>query len=212
MKLEGIKAIFLGDSITQGHGVSCPEAIYWNVLKRKFGLGEVRGYGIGGTRIARQQVPTPEPHRWFDQDFCSRFDEMDPDADLVVVLGGVNDYATGDAPMGCFSDRTPDSFYGALHFLMTGLCNKYPDATIVFMTPLHRTWEEHDGKKLSDYVEAIKEVAKYYAIPVLDLYATSGIQPDLPILREKYMPDGLHPSDAGAERIAERLGYFLQSL
>lgn len=212
MKLQGIKANFLGDSITQGHGVSCPEATYWNVLKKKFGLGEVRGYGIGGTRIARQQVPTPEPYRWFDQDFCSRFDGMNPDADLVVVLGGVNDYGTGDAPMGNFSDRTPDSFYGALHFLMEGLCNKYPDAVIVFMTPLHRTWEEHDGKKLSDYVKAIKEVAEYYAIPVLDLYATSGIQPEIPILREKYMPDGLHPSDAGAARIAERLGYFLQSL
>ena len=212
MKLEGIKANFLGDSITQGHGVSCPEATYWNVLKKNFGLGEVRGYGIGGTRIARQQVPTPEPYRWFDQDFCSRFDEMNPDADLVVVLGGVNDYATGDAPMGCFSDRTPDSFYGALHYLMEGLCNKYPKAVIVFMTPLHRTWEEHDGKKLSDYVKAIKEVATYYAIPVLDLYATSGIQPDLPVLREAYMPDGLHPNDAGATRIAERLGYFLRSL
>lgn len=212
MKLEGIKANFLGDSITQGHGVSCQEATYWNVLKRKFGLAEARGYGIGGTRIARQHTPTPEPHRWFDQDFCSRFESMDPDADLVVVLGGVNDYGTGDAPMGTFSDRTPDTFFGALHYLMNGLCNRYPKATVVFMTPLHRTWEEHDGKKLSDYVKAIKEVATYYAIPVLDLYATSGIQPEIPILRESYMPDGLHPNDAGAERIADRLGAFLLSI
>lgn len=33
MKLEGLKANFLGDSITEGHGVENLEDTYWNVLK-----------------------------------------------------------------------------------------------------------------------------------------------------------------------------------
>lgn len=212
MKLQGIKANFLGDSITEGHGASSQEYTYWNILKRNFGLGEVRGYGIGGTRIARKHVPTPEPYGWFDMDFCGRYDEMDNDADLVVVMGGTNDYGHGDAPLGEMSDRDPMTFYGALHYLMNGLINKYPKAMIVFMTPPHREEEENRGLKLVDFVNAVKEVAAYYAIPVLDLYATSGIQPKVPILKELYMPDGLHPNDAGYEKIADRLGNFLLSL
>ena len=33
MKLEGLKANFLGDSITEGHGVENLEDTYWNVLR-----------------------------------------------------------------------------------------------------------------------------------------------------------------------------------
>ena len=84
------------------------------------------------------------------------------------------------------------------------------------MTPLHRHDEDDpspgNGKPLKVYREILKEVCQYYAVPVLDLYAVSGIQPRVPILREKYMPDGLHPSDAGNRRIASRLIGFLKAL
>ena len=109
MQLKGIKANFLGDSITEGVGVPSPEFAYWNVLKEKFGLAEARGYGIGGTRIARQHTPTANRPQ-FDRDFCSRVGEMNPDADLVVVFGGTNDFGHGDAPIGTSADRTPDTF------------------------------------------------------------------------------------------------------
>ena len=65
---------------------------------------------------------------------------------------------------------------------------------------------------LIDYVKAIREVAEYYSIPVLDLYSLSGMQPAIDIKRSIYMPDGLHPSDKGARLIAERLYSFLSSL
>ena len=213
MQLKGIKANFLGDSITEGTGVPSKEFTYWNVLKEKYGLAEARGYGIGGTRIARQQKPTEGKPRQ-DLDFCSRVDEMDPDADLVVVFGGTNDFGHGDAPLGAFEDRTPDTFYGACHYLMTHLLERYPKAMIVFMTPLHRAVELKPEKNipLITYVRIIREVAEYYGIPVMDLYANSGIQPQVPIMRETYAPDGLHPNTAGAERIADRLGEFLRSL
>jgi len=31
-------------------------------------------------------------------------------------------------------------------------------------------------------------------------------------IREKYMPDGLHPNDAGHVLLADRIGAFLESL
>ncbi len=210
MKLEGIKANFLGDSITEGHGVEDSEHhLYWQRLRDNCGLSEARGYGIGGTRIAIQHVK--ENPKW-DQDFLSRVEMMDADADLIVVFGGTNDFGHGDAPLGCMGDRTPYTFYGACHRLMTMLINRYPDAQIVLMTPLHRSNEERGERRLKDFVEAIKKVAEYYAIPVLDLYATSGIQPQVATIMERFCPDGLHPNDAGHEKIYKRLRGFLEAL
>lgn len=137
-----------------------------------------------------------------------------------MVFRGTNDFGHGDSTIVGFNSRDECTFYGALHILCTRLINKYPHSEIIFMTPLHRVNENaainEIGLKhevlLSGYVDIIKEVAGYYGLPVLDLFRTSGIQPNVDIIKEIYMPDGLHPSDAGAEKIAKRLYNFLLSL
>ena len=217
MKLEGLKVNFLGDSITFGTGSSAPEFRYPSMLEREQGLAVARNYGIGGTRIARQQVPS---NPVWDQDFITRAATMDDDADVVVVFGGTNDFGHGDAPLGTFADRTPDTFYGAMHTLCCNLIAKYPEALIVFMTPLHRGNEDNergDGNKppygtLKVYVDIIKEVTAYYSLPTLDLWSCSGIQPRVDTIRVRYCPDQLHPNDAGHAIIAARLTGFLKSL
>ena len=65
---------------------------------------------------------------------------------------------------------------------------------------------------LAEYVEAERRIAEYYGLPVLDLYRVSGIQPELMEQREQFMPDGLHPNDAGHARIADRLEGFFAAL
>lgn len=211
MELNGKKIAFLGDSITEGHGVSCEEHIYWSLIGQWTGA-KVYGYGVGGTRIANQLFPSEKPKH--DRYFIPRVDEMIEDADVIVVFGGTNDFGHGDAPMGKMDDRTDDTFYGACHVLLQKLINKYPTAQIVMMTPLHREIEDEDGRnakgirragKLEDYVCAERQVAQYYGIPVVDLFATCMLQPKVPVLKEMYMPDGLHPNDAGHVLIAKRL-------
>ena len=218
MELKGLKINFLGDSITEGHGASSKDATYWSVLGKNTGA-MVRGYGVGGTRFAIKKEPSANPRH--DLDFLMRAKEMDKDADAVVVFGGTNDFGHGDAPLGSFSDRTQDTFYGACHALFDYLINTYPEATIVVMTPLHRCNEDNvrgDGYKKEDsaplatYVSIIKEVAAYYSLSVLDLWSVSGIQPRVPVLKQKYCPDGLHPNDAGHILMAKRLEGFLRSL
>lgn len=212
MELNGKKVVFLGDSITEGVGASCEETRYVNVFGKITGT-TVLNYGIGGTRFAKQTNPTNKV--WDNNDFCGRYMNMDDGADIVVVFGSTNDYGHGDAPFGLTSDRTPDTFIGATHYLMKGLIEKYPEAEIVFMTPLHREGENNPDSKghiLKDYSDTIKEVAEYYSIPVLDLYSVYGVCPDIKAHKEKFCPDGLHPNDAGHKKIAERLKAFLESL
>lgn len=211
MKLQGKIINVLGDSITQGVGVSSVENAYLNVMGRMVGAAEVRNYGVSGTRFARQYGEDVFP--W---PFTERYAAMDDNADLVIVFGGTNDYGHGDAPFGAMGDRTVDTFTGACHFLFSELVKKYPDARIVILTPLQTSYDQnpspHTGKPLIDYVDRIIEVAAHYSLPVLDLYRTAGICPRLEEQRTRFMPDGLHPCDAGAYRVAERLAAFLESL
>lgn len=214
MNIKGLNINILGDSITEGVGVSDRETKrYTAVFAAKSGAN-VRTYGIGGTRIARQHKPSVNPRH--DLVFLDRVEGMDADADIIVVFGGTNDFGHGDAAFGCFEDRDEYTFYGAMHSLILRILKRYPDAEVVFMTPLHRRTEDvpkaDSGKVLADYVRAIKEVTEYYGIPTLDLYSTSGIQPALPDGMDTMTVDGLHPNDKGAERIADRLLGFLNAL
>ncbi len=215
MDIKKLKINFLGDSITYGAGATSVDNNYVSRVAREGAI--CRNYGIGGTRIARQQNKKEE-HDY--NDFNSRFDKMNNDADLIFVFGGTNDYGHGDAPFGEFSDRTPDTFYGALHCLYTGLMTKYPNSEIIIITPLHRIDEEvvrYNGEKryvhrLKPFVDAIREVSEYYSLPVLDLFATSGMQPAVDTVNQKYFADGLHPNDEGYRVIAEKIISFIKSM
>ncbi len=217
MELKGKIINFLGDSITEGVGVSCIE----NTFVSRIATSEdciCHNYGIGGTRIAKQTVPSEKPSH--DLDFCGRVGSMDKNADIVVVFGGTNDFGHGDAPLGQMNDRNNNTFYGALHVLYQSLINQYLGKTIVILTPLHRSNEdnpkgdkkENDVATLKEYVNIIREVAEFYSLPVLDLYSTSGLQPRVPIIQETYIPDGLHPNDAGHEILAHKIILFLKNI
>ncbi|MBR7071590.1 MAG: SGNH/GDSL hydrolase family protein [Clostridia bacterium] len=217
MKLQGLKINFLGDSITEGCGASETRFRFTDRIAADYGA-ICRNYGIGGARIAKQTKLVP----WetVDNYYSGRVETMDANADLVVIFGGTNDFGHGDAPLGQMSDRTPDTFYGGLHTLCQNVLKRFPKATVVFLTPLHRWNEENpcgDGKEqpvavLKTYVEIIKEVAEYYALPVLDLFAESGIQPQVDFLKERYTVDGLHPNDLGYALLSRKIAAFIEKL
>ena len=216
MNLNGKKVCFLGDSITEGAGASSKEKCYVSLFRAAHPEAEVYNFGIGGTRIAKQKNPSENP-RW-DLDFVSRVAEMPEDVDLVCVFGGTNDFGHGDAPMGSFGCKTNDTFWGALYTLSKSLIEKYPTARIVFFTPLHRNTKPEPRYKgdgywsLDDYAEAIRKNAAYFALPVLDLRTQSGIQPMVPVIAEKFTKDGLHPNDAGYERLFRMIDRFVENL
>ncbi len=220
MDLTGKTLCFLGDSITAGHGVSEPSLRYHQQTAKLLGMKEAKVYGVNGSRIAPLHHPLPEDLELDRLNFCARAKELDRETDGVVVFGGTNDWGHGNCPMGTMADRTPETFYGACHTLFSGLAADFAGKPVIVMTPLHR-WRSvqppltvrPDGQfLLLDYVTAIRQVAQYYALPVCDLYATSGLQPEIEVIRQRFVPDGLHPNDDGHTLIASRLAGFLKSL
>lgn len=225
MNINGFKVNFLGDSITEGTGVTDPaNCRYDNRLAAMCQLSAVNNYGIGGTRLAHQIHPSDKPR--YDLCFCGRAYNMDPTADMVVVYGGVNDYIHGDAPFGEIGDTTPATFCGGVYFLMSFLRENYGNRPLIFITPARSFFrKEVDdrlastharktvvGKPLINYVDAIIQTAKKFDIPVLDLYRNLGIDPHDPQCYDTYTEDGLHFNDAGHGVIAQRLKDFIESL
>lgn len=224
MELKGKIINFLGDSITEGVGVSdIANCRYDNVIHKQYGLAAHNNYGIGGTRLAYQSTPSEKPAH--DLYFLGRAHKMDKNADIVVVYGGVNDYIHGDAYFGAMEDRTPTTFCGAVYCLMQYLTTEYAGKPVVFMTPAHmhfkgvsdqevspRPMKKVDAKPLQAYVDVIKERGKEFDIPVLDLFENLGIDPNNESEREAYTVDGLHFNNEGQAFLAKALGDFLTAL
>lgn len=224
MELKGKVIDFLGDSITEGAGVSdIANNRYDNRLHKRFELAAHYNYGIGGTRIAHQSAPSENPR--YDLCFCGRAYMLDRSADLIVVYGGVNDYIHGDAHFGTLEDKTPVTFCGGVYFLMSFLKSNYPNAKIVFMTPAHinfkgtsdrevspRPMKKPDAKPLKAYVDVIKARGEELGVPVLDLFEKLPIDPNNEEDKAKYTVDGLHFNDDGQEILARVLGDFIEAL
>lgn len=213
MDISNKKVHFLGDSITEGCGASAPDKCFVALFQQKYPEAEITNYGIGGTRLARQTKHSQDI--MYDYDFNQRVREMKSGADLVVVFGGTNDYGHGDAPFGEWGDKTEKTFCGAVYALYEKLLNKFRFAQILVLTPLHRLNEENPspcGRPLIDYVEIIRKTAEYFALPVLDLYKKSGMNPAVAKVQETMMPDGLHPNDTGYQRLFSLIDGYIATL
>ena len=202
MELKNKRIVFLGDSITEGCGTTGEDKTFHQILKRKFDLNLACNCGIGGTRIAIQKNPTYDVIR-HDLYFALRAKVMPKDADIVVVFGGTNDSGHGDADMGEATSLDNYTFNGALNNLIIQLKVDYPNAKIIFLTPLHRIGEEacmnNTGYILKDYADAIIAACKRHSIFLIDLFNEINLDP----YDQTLVPDGLHPSDKGHEVLAE---------
>lgn len=210
-----MKIIFLGDSITEGVGASCEKNKYVNKVAEICGV-ETENFGVSGTRIARQTVPTEV--RTFDYDFQMRAEVMSKDADMVFVFGGTNDYGHGDAEIGNENDDSPYTFYGALNNLIRKLIEIYGREKVKFVLPIRRFDEEDlygQGRRrlptlnLKGYVDIIVTACNKYKIDYIDLY-NGGIPKPETDKGDAFTVDGLHPNDKGHLFIAEKIKEYLE--
>lgn len=208
MELKNITINFLGDSITEGHGTTAPSKVFHQIIKEKYNMKHAYNYGVGGTRIARQIVPSKENTKW-DLNFELRSEIMDKSADAIVVFGGTNDYGHGDAPFGTLDSEDKYTFCGAVNSLINTLKQNFPKSKLIFMTPIHRVGEAQpampNSRKLEDYANAILSICKNHNVAVIDLFKINPLDPT----DAEMVPDGLHPNDKGhaimAQVIAEEL-------
>lgn len=91
--------------------------------------------------------------------------------------------------------RTPilseSTFKGRINIGLLKLKQLFPDKQIILLTPLHRAYATFGNNNVQPdesyqnscneyfdaYIQAIKEAGSIYSIPVIDLYAISGLNP-----------------------------------
>ena len=158
-----------------------------------------------------ENVRTPLSARW---------SFMNDDADLIVVHAGTNDFQYNWTPVGTMTDRTPYTFYGALHTILLGLTEKYKGKTIVFVTPLKRAQTPYttpiskndNSLTLSEYRDIILEVCDYYGVPVIDIFSTSGLNPYLESQSDLFDNYKTHPFQWGHNRLGDIVSTRLLSI
>ena len=61
-------------------------------------------------------------------------------------------------------------------------------------------------------MQILRTVVKRFDLPMLDLFEKSAVDTRVPGVVEKYIPDGLHPNDAGHAVLADEIEAFLRKL
>ncbi|MDE7285734.1 MAG: SGNH/GDSL hydrolase family protein, partial [Lachnospiraceae bacterium] len=203
---SGISIACLGDSITEAANLSDRENYqqysYPTRLKELLHAESVTNLGIGGSSIGR----------YWANAFVDRYKEIPADTDLILVMGGTNDgFCMSGKDIGTMEERKAGTFIGDLDELMRGLKEDYPQAEIVFVTPLPNVL--HDMlKKEKDYllpqsalVDVIIQLATEYDIPVIDLYNSNILDTHDAAVIYNYMPDGVHCNPDGYFVLAEHI-------
>ncbi|MBO7148922.1 MAG: SGNH/GDSL hydrolase family protein, partial [Clostridia bacterium] len=208
---ENIVLNVIGDSISYGAGVTNKANTYhgrWaSALKMTVNNWSVGGsaitgdYKLGGSLI---ETFVPRMERMV-KGTAGSYDVVNTTEkpDILLVYGGTNDY-NGNWTIGKITDKTRSTFYGAINELIELSLTNYPEAKIVFFTPIKRcdfgTGEGNDNTgmrryDLEAYVEAMKEACEYHNVTCIDLY--NNEQVNLIGKRIDYIKDGVHMTDAG---------------
>ena len=200
------KIACLGDSITQAANLESMEDYqqysYPTKLTEILGAEEVVNLGIGGSSIGRY---------WQDA-FVDRYMDIPEDTDLILVMGGTNDgFCLHRENVGNFEERSPRTLIGDLDELMRGLKENYPDAEVVFVTPLPNVLHDilrKDRPELMSQrviVDSMIALAREYEFDVIDLYDSNLLDSHDAAVISNYMPDGVHCNPDGYQILAEHI-------
>jgi lysophospholipase L1-like esterase len=230
---QGKRVAFLGDSMTDKRrtGTTC---IYWEYLSELLGI-QPFVYGINGDQwdgIYRQALKLHE-EKGTEVDAILIFAGTN-DYNHSIPMGRFFSETTKQTNFNgnevTRKYRTPilndTTFCGRINKVMSYLKNNYPQQQIIIMTPIHRgfakfrdtnvqpdeNYSNGQGLYIDAYIDALKQAASYWAVPLIDLYSTSGLFPladaQVQYFHDKDM-DRLHPNALGDYRLAKTIQYKL---
>lgn len=158
----------IGDSLTYGFigfegGVQKRlETPYPEKVKELLGLKTVYNNGQTGTTVAND---IDKMGTYYPMSNDKRIEAYQPSA-IVSVMGGVND-ADKNVTIGSLNCGDETTFYGGYQKLIEALLNKTYLLLFIIIPPFSNI----DFNKATAIANATKEIANYYSIPVLNLFA-----------------------------------------
>lgn len=130
---------------------------------------------------------------------------------VLTISMATNDYGNNRA-MGDNNSTTPETFKGAINYVINKILTAYPAINILFLTPIWRARHSIDDGKdcdvypnianifLREYSDAIIELADINHVRSINLFGQVGINK---YTASTYLAEeGLHPIEAGYLKIA----------
>lgn len=166
---------------------------------------------------AQQTVRTKDYVTMYFKDIVDELDAVDYSSlKTIVIIYGMNDYTTGSPIRNPLDPEDPYTMEGAMRTGINLLRQAYPDLRIIFMSPTYCWFAvdncetvDYGGGLLEEYVEAQRQVAAQCGVEFLDLYHDfypHEQDQDWQI----YTLDGMHPNEAGRQKITQTLITYLQ--
>lgn len=196
----GLRAAFVGDSITNGAKLNPGEPRYWEILKNDLGFSEVVGLGVNGSCYSTNN------DRGHDYSpLVDRYQQV-PGTDLIFIFMGTNDFSH-ETPLGTTADNTDVSLCGAMNLCIDAIQQNHPESQIILLTPIVRydLGQNDIGLKFEEYVETVKTVAQAQQLPVIDMYSLT--KDSLP---EGLFSDKVHPDKYGHQILANAIKTWLE--
>ena len=233
---QGKRVAFLGDSMTDKRRIGTTY-VYWEYLNELLGI-ESFVYGVSGNQWNHiyKQAEKLQAEKGTNIDaiiiFAGTNDYMHG-TPIGKFFGETIKQTNSNGKEVTRKYRTPilndSSFCGRINKAMSYLKNNFPQQQIIIMTPIHRAYAKFNDKNvqpdenfcneqglyIDDYVAVLKQAASYWAVPLIDLYSTSGLFP----MAESHLQyfhnkdtDRLHPNALGDYRLAKTIQYQLLAL
>lgn len=200
---SGQKSASFGDSLVQQNR--------WQPLVAKVHGIVDTNCGVGGSKIAKPDASASVISMCDD----ARIAAIPADSALILFEGGTNDWAQS-VPLGSFTSELNTEFYGALHATISKLLARFPTARIVCITSPYcerggalpsgwvNGWTNAVGLTIRDYADAMRAVAHFYGLPVIDWSRECGWSRANAIQFLDPETNLLHPSAAvGAPQVAK---------
>lgn len=194
---SGKKAVLIGDSITEIYSDT------WSAeVKEITGLDIVANYGVNG------QVLKPMADALTTENMAG--------IDLVLCLGGVNDWHHGSATLGSPSDTSSaNTIYGAVKNIVEKVYAANPSTLVIFATPFntgkYTTGPEYgasnpNGLTIKNIDLAMLDACGDLGIPCFSTRQKSGVNHlNLSVMTI----DNIHPSGFGGRHFGKIWGEFI---
>lgn len=139
------------------------------------------------------------------------------DKDFVLIEGFTNDWYYNGASLGNYLDDTETTVCGCVRSALTHIMGNAPNATVIFILDNYgRNFDGVDGSSTAvrngltqyQFYETLSKVAESLSVPVIKLYAISGVNEYTP----DYLLDNIHPTLKGAEQVANSIWSVMKDI
>lgn len=188
---KGLNAVAFGTSLTyraQSTGG------YLQYLPQLSGM-TIDNQGIGSSTILNDMLTAIKGYSGYGN------------KNVCILEGFVNDWYGNGSDLGVYTDNTENTVCGCVRSALNYMLSQNTNMTIFLVLDHYgRDYNSvdcssdavRDGHTQYEFYEEIAKVAESLGIPVIKLYAISGMSENTP----RYFIDNIHPNATGAEQTA----------